>query len=465
MLALQAATMAAAALTGVILYRLLTEIHDRRVGIGAGIATAIVSPVAFWAAIPKRHALSALLVVITLYAFYRSRTRSGTPATRSHAVAYAAPVALAWTHAAEGAILFAALLAVDLTTAPFGKWSRRRLASVGSVFIVALIPMFLTNYLIAGNPLEPPRMLPGYDGTPTFEQLVGEAEGSTEGGQHTQSTQGNSGSQASEADLQSIPTTILALLMTALSRADLVQNQLVEGLTAITNPERLYHVFIRSGWLGHTSIRNNSEAITLTVLESLPLAGTLFVLPVAAVSHYRRKLEWSRQLSPKRATDVLAAAIAVAFALIYLPVLPLYAQITPRYLLPLFPLALYGVARLPAVRRALHERLLLWTYAVGVFIGGQLLIVWVALNINGLGEAVQLHAVLNLALAALLVAWIGAERVLNQEFPRTGACIIALCAAAGTLFVLFARIEYFAVGEGPVLPLVRELAQRLDLIS
>ncbi|WP_211609037.1 hypothetical protein [Halogranum amylolyticum] len=126
------------------------------------------------------------------------------------------------------------------------------------------------------------------------------------------------------------------------------------GFTAVLEPTRLYHVFIRGGYIEAVARKDLGHAITLSLLESAPIFAALIALP-GALSRRLRGTDVSvllarrRSLSARHATDLLVAAIAVLFVLFYLPRLPLHVMITVRYLLPVMPLLLYAVFRLQQV--------------------------------------------------------------------------------------------------------------------
>lgn len=88
-MALQVTTMLAAALIGVLLYRLVFEIHDARTGVFVGSATVLSTAVDFWALFPKRHVYTSLLALLVMYAFYQSRfADSDSTALRYRGLAY-----------------------------------------------------------------------------------------------------------------------------------------------------------------------------------------------------------------------------------------------------------------------------------------------------------------------------------------------------------------------------------------
>lgn len=85
-----------------------------------------------------------------------------------------------------------------------------------------------------------------------------------------------------------------------------------------------------------------------------------------------------REFSALGTVVAFAIVYAALLTLVYLPRLPLHATITVRYLLPLFPIALYGLLRLGSVRRVLEEQPVAcgFAYLGGVLVGGQLLVVY-----------------------------------------------------------------------------------------
>jgi hypothetical protein len=445
--ALQTTGLLATAFGAVVLYRLLALQGSRRVATLAGAASVVVLPVGFWAAIPKRHTFSVLAVLTVLYLFGVSR-RSGEAGTElpdvggdlplARAGAYAAVGLLTWVHAAEGLFVFAALVAVDLPTAPRNNW--RSLAVVGAVFAVSLLPMLVTNALVTGEALRPPRGMDGGVVTPV-------------------DTGGGSSGGGSEGILGALPlgatTVVVANVLSIVG----------DSLTAAADPERLYTVFVRSAGAdisdsGGFSGPARFAGTNLSVLETAPV----FALSAAAVgawlSGLRDRVGRPRRVDP---TVALAVGIALAFVLLYLFRLPLYVQFTQRYLLPVFPLGLYVLARSLTVTRLLKRAgsIVLWSYGAGVLVGGQLLLVAVLVQELQPGGAAQLSARVSLV-TAILVAATGVLAVWTKRFDRTVGVAIGLACAAGTVFILLAHLEYFQVTGEAILPVVQELT---DLLS
>lgn len=437
LMALQVTTMVAAALVGVVCYRLLARMHARRVGLAAGVAVALSTPVGFWATVPKRHAVTALLTVCVLYSLYRAREAGS---TRHRALAYVWVGLAAWVHAPEALVLLVALVPVDLATAEDDD--PRTLAAVAAAFALSLVPFLATNWLVVGNPVEPPRLWTPYDGG---ETTGGGIEAGDDGGlgSDRDGGPGDSGGTA-----PSLP----APLVSVLGKFLLLWHLLTEGfVVAAARPERLLSTFVRSGYIPGVAADDGGQAISLTVLESAPLVGTALATPLVAA---RR---WSRSYlsTPRTAADLFALVAGVLFTVVYLPRLPLHAQVTVRYLLPVFPLLAYAGARLPSVRRVVRERWrgVAWTYAATVLVGGQLLFAGFVLTDAALGEAMQAHALLGLGLALAVGAWAVAAAT-GRDHDRVGALVLGLAAGEGTVFVLLSGLYHFAYAGEFALPLV-----------
>lgn len=432
LVALQLGTLLAAALLGVVLYRLVGQFHDDRTAVVAGLATGIVLPVGFWASVPKRHALSALLLVGILYAFARSRTERHDatlpvfgPVPAFRATAYALVGILAWLHAAEAIFAFVPLVLVDLPTAPSND--RRTLAVVTGALVLSMVPFFLTNVAISGNPIRPPRTLPRAD---------------TVAGRTADSL-----SSEGFAVFERVPGGFV--LEGAVWLSTSVTDQVSASLAMAREPEALYRTYVRSGALEIAGSKGlpRFRAVNLSVLESAPLFGALVAVLAAAGRRLRRSVRGA--LSTAEPTDLLAAGLVVSFVLLYTQRLPVHVQITVRYLLPVYPLGLFLIVRQPRVRHLLARR---WgyarsTYLGGVLLGTQLLLAYVVARELTVTAAAQLHAVLALAAAGLLAVTLAVSYVDDRAEPLAAAAL-GLAAAAGTAFVLLSGIAYFSfVGE------------------
>jgi hypothetical protein len=96
--------------------------------------------------------------------------------------------------------------------------------------------------------------------------------------------------------------------------------------------------------------------------------------------------------------------MTLAFVLANLDRLPLHAQFTVQYLVPVVPLGLYGVARLEPVHRIARTD---WRWLVALFllvtsvVGTRLLVAHAQFGL-AVGEAMQLHALLGLFSASIV---------------------------------------------------------------
>ncbi|WP_254823354.1 hypothetical protein [Haloglomus halophilum] len=419
----------AAGLIGTGVYRSLLGRADRRVAVAAGIVASIGTPVIFWAPIPKRHVLLAGLAVCSLFFFQRSTVQDAEKmATTYRALAYA-PVGLtAWVSAPDGVILGIAVFIADIAT--LRGITLRGVGLRGIVIIVSFIPFVATNIAISGSPIRAPRLLMDYGTAP---EPVPDSN--------------------PEIGASFVPPWFRS---TPIWR--IINQYLIGTAVFLTQPERVFTVFIRSEYnLATPGGFPSTDGINLSVIESVPIISPV-VITLGVVASRLSVSNWKPASS-----DAFVGAYTLLLVLAYLPRLPLYATITVRYLVPMYPLLVYAVARLPAVRRAIEYRWKwgLWTYAGTVLIGGQLFLAGVTLLNQGAGESMQTHAVVNLSMATLLALWALAATLATRpdtsdRYDTVGAILLGLAAGAGTVLVLLATIAYFPVGEF-LLPIVPSL--------
>jgi hypothetical protein len=128
------------------------------------------------------------------------------------------------------------------------------------------------------------------------------------------------------------------------------------------------------------------------------------------------------------------------------------------------PLGLYGVARLGPVGPVARAdpRWLAGAYVSTLAVGGAAFLaahVWLGL---ALGEAMQLHALVNLVSAGLLAGWALPAGLGVDLDERIGVVALAVPAALTTLFLLFAGLAYFDYAQY-ALPLARSVAEPLPV--
>jgi hypothetical protein len=304
----------------------------------------------------------------------------------------------------------------------------------------------------------------------TEEIILATSDGDSGDGGTGDSTGGNGGSggDGSGGGL-SLP---LDVVLGPVSRGVGYQNRVVgfamgavaDGFHALGESDRLYHTFVRSGRIPGVSYAvNDFETVELALLEAFPLAAALLWLPAAGLRHARERVDHAGLGGTVRQTDLLAAAFALVFVAVYMPRLPLQSMVTLRYILPVMPLLLYGLARLAVVRRPVEAvpRWLAGTYAATVVGGGVLVVAVLSVLDPAVGEAVQFHALLGLAsgaVAALCVLTWGLH-----DSDRLLAVALALPAGATTVFLILSSLAYFDYGRY-ALGLTRALAGLLPVV-
>jgi hypothetical protein len=461
LVSLQVVTILSAALLVVLMYEVGRTVASGHVGVFAGVATAVIGPIGFWAPIPKRHVVTATLAVIALLGLYRARAATSPGTTLGYRVVpYVAAALSAWVSAPEGLVLCVAVVGVDLLTAE--DFSPRTVSTLGVVFGLSLLPFLLTNLLISGNPVLPPRMLTHWDGQPiapagpTGESAATSRTGTASEGPATGPAPAGSDSTGSV----SLPAVQL-MVETALAQLVAVSGVFVQLLAHgvdVIEPSRIYYVFVRSGHIpGVDYAQTGGETLELTLLESAPLLAVLGLLPLrlGRVSvQTLRALPTHLRSEPIRTTDLFALVYVSVFWVLYLPRLPLHSTITVRYLAPTVPILVYAVCRLRPVREVVTETApLLAATAVASAVG---LTAFFGLALAGAspGTAMQAHAVVNLAVATAVLGWgVAADRV--RLDPRLGAVLLGTAIGVTAAFLLLSGVEYLGHGRQFALPLSR----------
>jgi len=442
LLALQFTTALAAAFTAVVLYRLVSRLYTDQLGVVAGLTATFATPIGFWASLPKRHSVTALFVVCVLYTLYRSREAdSATVARRFRALTYAWVGPVTWVHAPEGFFLLVAIAAVDLPTARSNDL--RELLVVGLTLSVSLVPFFLTNLAISGQPLQPPRLLPEYSG----DVLSGDGGAA-----------GTSGSDATGGQFASGGSMLSRIL-----------GQFGASYAVLLDPERMSRIFLRHGYIDSLLPRQDA-AVNLSVLESMPLLGAVVVYPLLAVRRLARGVSLRR---PRLAGQTAPVTVVDAFTVVYvllllglaLTTLPLHHMFTMRYLHPLYAVGIYWVIRLPAVRRALETAG--WSATVGfgtaVLTGVPLYLGAIAVGDLVLGEAVQLYALAALTVAAGVGCWVLLDTAVGG-FEATGAAVLGVAAGLTAVYLLVSGVTLFPDTGDFLLPLSRAVSERLHFM-
>jgi uncharacterized membrane protein YgcG len=480
--ALGLSTMLLAGTGATVLYRLLALVHDRRVGMAGGLALVLATPIGFWGSFPKRHVLSATVLLLVCYCFAVSRGRADRVGTLARAGAYAILGYFASVHAFEAAFAVAVLFPIDLLTAPSND--RRTLLVVALVFAVSLVPMFATNAAISGDPLQPPRTIEGVEGGLSLDpaDVPVDGGGSTGGGGSgggggdgggSGSSGGGAGSGGAGGGLPFID--LLAPLVPFVDKLRWIGSYMLGALTAgfaaSLEAERLLHVFVRSGWIPGVQYHlTGFETLELAFLEVFPLAGVILAAPVIAARRVRAlgrdSIGRLREAlaDPVHQTDVFVGALACTLFVVYLPRIPLYAMLTLRYVVPVMPLVLYAVLRLPPVRTAIADesRSVALAYTATLAVAAAAVLTTVVLLDPAKGEAIQLHGILGLVASMVAAVVVATWPIHGRRRAVAGA--LGLTAAVTTLYYCAAALLYFESGNH-ALDLVRLVAEILPAVG
>ncbi|MFB6311111.1 MAG: hypothetical protein ABEH64_08010, partial [Salinirussus sp.] len=320
LLGLQLTTMLVAAYGGTLLYRLLAD--RPRVGVAAGFGLLFASPIGFWGTIPKRHVVTATLLLLACLCFATSTRRDGHWTVLGRGGAYATLAFLGSIHAFEAAFMLAVLIPVDLATHRHAPLHEHAL--VACIFLIGAIPVLATNFAIAGDPMTTPRMLPAADGSgPRLGTVgVGPADGGSVGSAGSATDGGGSSLGGPQTGTSSGSSPLAIPLVAGLVGqiawiVGYMLDSLTAGLADLGQLGGLYHTVVRSGWIpGVRYAVNGWEAVELSLLEAVPLLAILVAGPALLVADIPRQLRESVQWPTWRPVDALALAMASVFFIV-----------------------------------------------------------------------------------------------------------------------------------------------------
>jgi len=460
LIALQLTTASATAVVVVVCYRLVTRCYDRRLGVAAGVAVVVATPIGFWATLPKRHSVTVMFVICAMYTLYRSRAaRTSSSARRFRSLTYAWPALLAWVHAPHGAILLGAVGLVDLPTARSN--TRFDLLSIGAAFGVAFVPFLVTNTLISGNPVLPPRFLPDYTGDilSGSAETAGGSAGAAGGSAETGGGVVGSGSTGSSGIWR-----VVSVFLDGNLAIFSIFSRFITSYTALAEPERLFRVFVHTGYVP-TLRPSEDAAINLSVLASMPLLGALVAYPVLAgrrLIERERSFGSPRQWSPIRVVDAFSALYVVLLLGLYFSSLPLHHMLTTRYLHPLYLIGIFWLVRLPIVRQsvATASRTLTTSYGSAIFVLVPAFLSAIAVGRLVLDESIQLYALFALFVATGAGLW-AVVSSLTDGHRNTGSIALGVAAGTVSVYLLVAGLALFPETGEFLLPVARIVSERI----
>lgn len=134
-----------------IAYKLFYRIFNNKpIGIFASLFILLATPITYWGVAAKDHALSVFLIVLALYLFYKY---TQTQKLQFRYIAYTSIGLSVWVRIFDGIAFFLAMFLIDIITN-----KKNRLKSIAIILLftlIGLIPFFVNNYLLFGNPIYP----------------------------------------------------------------------------------------------------------------------------------------------------------------------------------------------------------------------------------------------------------------------------------------------------------------------
>ncbi|MFB6183865.1 MAG: hypothetical protein ABEI96_04860, partial [Haloarculaceae archaeon] len=239
----------------------------------------------------------------------------------------------------------------------------------------------------------------------------------------------------------------------------------------VHQPDALVETFLRSGyldWQWNETTTFLQPGTNLTVLESAPMLAGLAAIPGTLLARGRRDENGGVRavVGNVPSVDWAVVVFTVLFGWLYMARLPTHAQVTVRYLHPLYPLALYGVVRQRPVRRALtrRTRTVLLAYATTAVVAVPAFLVASSVLAMGKGDVFQFHAQVSLLGAGLLAVAVAATTV-DERVEWLAAVGFGLVAGLATALYLDAALVYFHYAQS-AMPVVGALtgAIRLALV-
>jgi Dolichyl-phosphate-mannose-protein mannosyltransferase len=277
---------------------------DRVAAFGAAFIL-IATPVTFWGLSAKDHTASVLLIVASIWSLY---TYILDGKTRYRYLSYVLVGISFWVRVFDAIPLLIAIVLTDLLTS---KERVKAMITAAVTITLAMLPYFINNYLLFGNPFLSPVYLSAHQ---EIQQQISSSAG-------TSSSVVNAGSTLF-ATLERLPTLFLSTW----------------NMQSCTNwPQHLYHVLFYV-----------NMPVTLSVFQVCPL---LIVPLFAALPYAVQKLARFKRgavhlkIDKKQAIAVTFFICIVAHLILYAPFQEQGFGLDMRYFLPLYiPLLFFTLA-------------------------------------------------------------------------------------------------------------------------
>jgi|GEM_PF-1755666 len=130
-----------------IIHQLFKKLFSDKIALFASFFVILATPISFYALTLKHHSLTLFFTLLSIYYFYKHFESKD---NKFIFIAYFFAGLCVWTRILDGAILLLTLLAMDFLI--LKKREAKYISNVLILIIISLIPFFIFNYLILGNP-------------------------------------------------------------------------------------------------------------------------------------------------------------------------------------------------------------------------------------------------------------------------------------------------------------------------
>ncbi len=130
-----------------VIYVLFRHLFSQKIGIFSALFVLFTTPISFYAITLKHHSLTLLLTLIAFYFFYKYTEKNE---NKFIYLAYVSAGLCIWTRTLDGAMLLGSLLITDIIVFKRGI---KNMMYISMAILISLLPFFLLNYLILGNPI------------------------------------------------------------------------------------------------------------------------------------------------------------------------------------------------------------------------------------------------------------------------------------------------------------------------
>lgn len=135
-------------LIALIIYQLFKKLFSDKIALFATFFIILATPISFYALTLKHHSLTLFFSLLSISYFYKHYERKD---NKFIFIAYFFAGLCVWARILDGAILLITLLSMDFLI--LKKRNVKYISHILLIILISLIPFFIFNYLILGNPL------------------------------------------------------------------------------------------------------------------------------------------------------------------------------------------------------------------------------------------------------------------------------------------------------------------------